>query len=242
MARHTSAGGSVNVQNDKVDAFGERIALAIERAGGAKKMAEKTGMSTSVLRSWRSEKSDPSRASIVKVARAAGVSIEWLAAGEGPMESMAEEEGGDALDDEPQRKEAYTRRSESLSEERNRSGEIREIKPTPVKVREGREPENRTAQVSEAPDDSAAVPFITALSVAISGPARRHSEGALDEKDKRLWVTMKAYSTLWNLYQQREDVLNRLTEEDVDPVVQGVAHAYDLLHWPKGEAGDDWFY
>jgi len=46
-------------------------------------MSEKTGMSTSVLRSWRAEKSDPSRTSLVKVARAAGVSVEWLATGEG---------------------------------------------------------------------------------------------------------------------------------------------------------------
>jgi len=83
MTRQTSHSQEVNVQPGKVDAFGERISLAIQRAGGAKKMSEKTGMSTSVLRSWRAEKSDPSRTSLVKVARAAGVSVEWLATGEG---------------------------------------------------------------------------------------------------------------------------------------------------------------
>jgi len=83
MTRQTSEKQEVNVQAAKVDAFGERITLAIKRAGGATKLAEKTGMSTSVLRSWRAEKSDPSRTSLVKVARAAGVSLEWLATGEG---------------------------------------------------------------------------------------------------------------------------------------------------------------
>lgn len=52
-------------------------------------MATKTGMSTSVLRSWRAEKSDPSRTSLVKVARAAGVSLEWLATGEGDPDQGA---------------------------------------------------------------------------------------------------------------------------------------------------------
>lgn len=89
MTRQTSEKQEVNVQAVKVDAFGERITLAIQRAGGAKKLADKTGMSTSVLRSWRAEKSDPSRTSLVKVARAAGVSLEWLATGEGDPDQGA---------------------------------------------------------------------------------------------------------------------------------------------------------
>lgn len=107
MTRQTSESQEVNVQTAKVDAFGERISLAIRRTGGAKKMAEKTGMSTSVLRSWRAEKSDPSRTSLVKVARAAGVSLEWLATGEGDPDKGAGEPVGlgegdvdlDALED-----------------------------------------------------------------------------------------------------------------------------------------------
>ena len=90
MTRQTSHSQEVNVQPGKVDAFGERISLAIRKAGGATKLAEKTGMSTSVLRSWRSEKSDPSRTSLVKVARAADVSLEWLATGEGSPDQGAE--------------------------------------------------------------------------------------------------------------------------------------------------------
>nr|WP_321273268.1 helix-turn-helix transcriptional regulator [Alcaligenes faecalis] len=63
--------------------FPDRINLAIARAGGAKSLADKMGMSTSVLRSWRSGNSDPSRSSLVKMAQASNLSVSWLASGEG---------------------------------------------------------------------------------------------------------------------------------------------------------------
>lgn len=63
--------------------FSDRINLAIARAGGAKHLADKMGMSTSVLRSWRSGNSDPSRSSLVKMAQASNLSLSWLASGEG---------------------------------------------------------------------------------------------------------------------------------------------------------------
>ncbi len=63
--------------------FSDRINLAIARAGGAKNLADKMGMSTSVLRSWRSGNSDPSRSSLVKMAQATNLSVSWLASGEG---------------------------------------------------------------------------------------------------------------------------------------------------------------
>ena len=90
MTRQTSTNEEVNVQAAKVDAFGERIDVAIKRAGGATRMAEKAGISGSVLRKWRAEKSDPSRTSLIKVANAAGVSVEWLATGKGTPDGTAE--------------------------------------------------------------------------------------------------------------------------------------------------------
>lgn len=63
--------------------FSDRINLAINRAGGAKNLADKMGMSTSVLRSWRSGNSDPSRSSLLKMAQATNLSVSWLASGEG---------------------------------------------------------------------------------------------------------------------------------------------------------------
>jgi phage repressor protein C with HTH and peptisase S24 domain len=63
--------------------FGERVSVAIQRAGGATEMAIKGGFSPSVLRKWRSEQSDPSRKHVVKLAQFGGVSLEWLATGKG---------------------------------------------------------------------------------------------------------------------------------------------------------------
>lgn len=83
MTRQTSANDQVKVEAGKVDAFGERVAVAINRVGGSTKMAKIAGVSTSVLSKWRRNESDPSRTRLVKMARAAGVSVEWLATGEG---------------------------------------------------------------------------------------------------------------------------------------------------------------
>lgn len=127
-------------------------------------------------------------------------------------------------------------------EERNRSDEIRETRPAVREVKTGRAAKASPAESSQEPDDGAIAPFIPELSDALMDPARRHSQGAQDEKDKRLWVTMKSYSVLWELYQRKADVLATLAEGDVEPIVQGVARAYDRLYWPKGEGGGDWFY
>lgn len=90
MTRQTSEVHQVNVQTGKVDAFGERVSIAIERVGGSTKMAEIADVSTSVLSKWRRGESDPSRSRLVKMARAAGVSVEWLATGEGSPDKGAE--------------------------------------------------------------------------------------------------------------------------------------------------------
>ncbi|WP_421864424.1 helix-turn-helix domain-containing protein [Marinobacter adhaerens] len=90
MTRQSSDTGEVNVQREKVDAFSERVAIAIKKAGGATLMAQKAEVSGSVLRKWRSGQSDPSRTNLVKMARAAGVSLEWLATGEGDPEGKAQ--------------------------------------------------------------------------------------------------------------------------------------------------------
>ncbi|PMR77058.1 transcriptional regulator [Billgrantia endophytica] len=57
--------------------------IAIKQAGGATIMAEKAGVSTSVLRKWRAGQSEPTLSSLVRMARAANLSVEWLATGEG---------------------------------------------------------------------------------------------------------------------------------------------------------------
>lgn len=90
MTRQTSPSDQVNVEAGKVDAFGERISIAIQRVGGATRMAEMASVSTSVLRKWRAGQSEPQLTSLVSMARAAGVTVEWLATGEGSPDKGAE--------------------------------------------------------------------------------------------------------------------------------------------------------
>ena len=96
MTRQTSQLDKVNVQAGKVDALGERISVAIERAGGATLMSQKAGVSTSVLRKWRSGQSEPQVTSLVNMAMAAGVSVEWLATGRGESDQEAPSGLGEA--------------------------------------------------------------------------------------------------------------------------------------------------
>lgn len=83
MTQQPLEGSYANVDALNIDEFGKRIIVAIEKAGGATKMAEKAGVSGSVLRKWRSGSSEPSRVNLIKLADAAGVTVEWLATGRG---------------------------------------------------------------------------------------------------------------------------------------------------------------
>lgn len=67
----------------------QRLNVAIQRAGGATSMAKQAGVSTSVLRKWRSGQSEPTLRHLCQLAKAAQLSVGWLAAGEGRMDSPA---------------------------------------------------------------------------------------------------------------------------------------------------------
>lgn len=58
--------------------------LAAE-VGNLAELARKSGLSRRVIDKYRNGESDPSRARLVALARAAGVRVEWLATGEEPM-------------------------------------------------------------------------------------------------------------------------------------------------------------
>jgi phage repressor protein C with HTH and peptisase S24 domain len=55
--------------------------------GGAKRLSERTGLSRAVIGKYLGGKSEPSRDRLVKLAEAGGISIRWLATGEGEMRS-----------------------------------------------------------------------------------------------------------------------------------------------------------
>lgn len=66
-----------------------RMQQLIELQGGTVVIAERCGFSEGAVRSWRDGRSDMSRERCVIMARALGISLLWLVAGEGPMSAEA---------------------------------------------------------------------------------------------------------------------------------------------------------
>lgn len=67
--------------------FSDRIKVLIQRVGSATEIARMCGFSEGVVRSWRDGNTDPSRARCVTLARTLGISLLWLVAGEGAIQS-----------------------------------------------------------------------------------------------------------------------------------------------------------
>lgn len=65
--------------------FQARIAELAQLLGSAQALADKAGLSRRVVGKYLAGESDPSRERLVALADAAGVNIEWLASGRGPM-------------------------------------------------------------------------------------------------------------------------------------------------------------
>ncbi|MBW7998414.1 MAG: helix-turn-helix transcriptional regulator [Candidatus Glassbacteria bacterium] len=70
--------------------FAERLSQAIKEVGGVVRAADLTGVKDRTIRKWLHAESDPDREYVVRIAKAAGYSIAWLAAGEG-------DKSGDAM-------------------------------------------------------------------------------------------------------------------------------------------------
>ena len=71
-------------QAARCEAFAARLATLVERHKSAEQFAESMGASPSALRKWLKGQAEPRRDTLVALARAAGVSVEWLATGRGP--------------------------------------------------------------------------------------------------------------------------------------------------------------
>ncbi len=70
--------------------FAERISQTIEIVGGTSETARQIGVSIPSIARWRDGTSDPSRSNLVNLAKQAGVSVAWLATGEGSMHDAKE--------------------------------------------------------------------------------------------------------------------------------------------------------
>jgi phage repressor protein C with HTH and peptisase S24 domain len=65
--------------------FKERLKQVAEMAGNATTLARKTGISRRTIGFYLAGKAEPPLGKLVKIASAAGVSVEWLATGEGTV-------------------------------------------------------------------------------------------------------------------------------------------------------------
>lgn len=75
----TSEFGALNTDAD--DGFVGRMRIAAQYAGNATRLAEATGISRRAIAEYLAGKSDPNRSRLIAIAKAAGVSVEWLATG-----------------------------------------------------------------------------------------------------------------------------------------------------------------
>jgi DNA-binding phage protein len=83
-----SRGGLDTVHPDAMVApssFASRVRAVIKMSGSVSEIARRCGFSEGVVRSWRDGNTDPSRGRCVTMAKTLGLSLVWLAAGEGPM-------------------------------------------------------------------------------------------------------------------------------------------------------------
>ncbi len=82
---------SGQIPEKESDAFAARLKQAIGDVS-VRAFSLKSGVSESTLRAYLTGNSDPSRRALVAMARAADVSVGWLATGEEPVDQASEEE------------------------------------------------------------------------------------------------------------------------------------------------------
>lgn len=98
--RRSNPKGSPNpgfpVQGENSESAGkleERLRICMKLAGGGAALAQKAGIPRSTLETYITGKAEPKVSRVVAIAGAAGVTIDWLASGEGPMERGALSQG-----------------------------------------------------------------------------------------------------------------------------------------------------
>lgn len=65
--------------------FRDRLKIAAGRAGGVDELAKAAGIARRTFGNYLSGRNEPKRPQLLAIARASGVSVSWLASGDGPM-------------------------------------------------------------------------------------------------------------------------------------------------------------
>ncbi len=89
------------------NAFRSRMEFAARRAGNATRLAEAAGISRRAIGDYLAGAAEPSRSRLVAIARAARVSVQWLATGEGSPTAVPGVIDGEVLEDALQTVEEY---------------------------------------------------------------------------------------------------------------------------------------
>lgn len=71
--------------NDSIPNLHERIRKCAEMAGSGHALADKTGIPRRTLETYLSGNAEPKASRVLSIAKAAGVSLEWLLTGNGPI-------------------------------------------------------------------------------------------------------------------------------------------------------------
>lgn len=71
------------------DAFVERMRIVVDMFESRAEAARQCGVTDATIKRWITGQADPSRTNLVRLAQAAGVSIAWLATGEGSPDNAA---------------------------------------------------------------------------------------------------------------------------------------------------------
>lgn len=74
----------MSVSEEAAEAFGARICEIARSVGGLEALAARSGVPCHSLHDYARGDAEPARARLVALARASGVNVAWLAAGEGP--------------------------------------------------------------------------------------------------------------------------------------------------------------
>ncbi|WP_429885343.1 helix-turn-helix domain-containing protein [Geoalkalibacter halelectricus] len=89
----------------------ERLAQVVDLAESAEQLARDTGLSSRVIGKYKSGESLPGLGALAAISAATGVSIDWIATGEGPM---LRAQGGEEESDIPLDGEIYMQVTEAV--------------------------------------------------------------------------------------------------------------------------------